>query len=165
MKKLIMLVCLAVAVGTFVFAVDSVEGYWVSIDEDGKLTGGWKIYQQDGVLYGEIQAVAGQPRDAIATEVKESYKGFPRAGKVNEMPLCNTPWIWGLKSKTPGVWAGGSIIDPKDGKMYKCKIRFRPADGKKYKVDTLEMRGEIGLGIGRSQFWKKSTPEEIAQIK
>jgi len=27
------------------------------------------------------------------------------------------------------------------------------------------VRDEIGMGIGRSQFWKKSTPEEIDKIK
>ena len=164
MKKLIcaaLLLCAAAAV----FAADPVEGYWVSINEEGELTAGWHIYQKDGVLYGEILAAAGKPRDTIATAVKESYKDFPVSGAVNKMPLLGTPWIWGLTSKAAGQWANGSIIDPADGKVYKCKITFRKADGKKYKEDTLEMRGEIGLGIGRSQFWKKSTPEEIDKIK
>lgn len=164
MKKLI---CAALLLFTAaaVFAADPVEGYWVSINEEGELTAGWHIYQKDGILYGEILAAAGKPRDTIATAVKESYKDFPVSGAVNKMPLLGTPWIWGLTSKAAGQWANGSIIDPADGKVYKCKITFRKADGKKYKEDTLEMRGEIGLGIGRSQFWKKSTPEEIDKIK
>jgi uncharacterized protein (DUF2147 family) len=41
--------------------------------------------------------------------------------------------------------------------MYKCKIVFHAADGDRYKVDTLEIRGEIGLGIGRSQFWQRAS--------
>lgn len=137
MKKLI---CAALLLFTAaaVFAADPVEGYWVSINEEGELTAGWHIYQKDGVLYGEILAAAGKPRDTIATAVKESYKDFPVSGAVNKMPLLGTPWIWGLTSK---------------------------AAGKKYKEDTLEMRGEIGMGIGRSQFWKKSSPEEIDKIK
>jgi uncharacterized protein (DUF2147 family) len=61
----------------------------------------------------------------------------------------------------PGQWSGGNVVDPESGSMYKCRITFRPADGKRYKVDTLEMRGEIGLGIGRSQFWRKSTKAEV----
>lgn len=81
------------------------------------------------------------------------------------MTVVGTPWIWGLTQKSAGQWAGGNIIDPADGKVYKCKITFRAADGKKFKEDTLEMRGEIGMGIGRSQFWKRSTPEDIDQIQ
>ena len=81
------------------------------------------------------------------------------------MPLIGTPWIWGLTSKSEGQWANGNIIDPADGKVYKCKITFRKADHKKYKPDTLALRGDIGMGIGRSQFWKKSTPEEIDNIQ
>ena len=34
----------------------------------------------------------------------------------------------------------------------------------KYKEDTLEMRGEIGLGIGRIQFWTKTSLEEISNL-
>ena len=66
-----------------------------------------------------------------------------------------------LTKKAPGEWAGGNIIDPKDGKIYKCKIRRHAPDGKDYKEETLEMRGEIGLGIGRSQYWKRTDLAEI----
>lgn len=92
MKKLI---CAALLLFTAaaVFAADPVEGYWVSINEEGELTAGWHIYQKDGVLYGEILAAAGKPRDTIATAVKESYKDFPVSGTVNKMPLLGTPWI------------------------------------------------------------------------
>ena len=165
MKKSIFAALLLLAAAAGVWASDPVEGYWVSINEEGKLTAGWHIYEKDGVLYGKILAAAGKPRDTIATAVKKSYKDFPVDGTVNEMPLIGTPWIWGLQKKAAGQWAGGNIIDPADGKMYKCKITFRSADGKKYKTDTLEMRGEIGMGIGRSQFWKKSTEEEIDKIQ
>lgn len=57
------------------------------------------------------------------------------------------------------------FIDPNDGKMYKCKITFRAKDGKKYVQDTLEMRGEIGLGIGRSQFWVRTTKEDASALR
>ena len=55
MKKLI---CAALLLFTAaaVFAADPVEGYWVSINEEGELTAGWHIYQKDGVLYGRRKA-------------------------------------------------------------------------------------------------------------
>ena len=58
-----------------------------------------------------------------------------------------------MKQDGEGKWTGGSIVNPQGGKCYTCKITFHAADGKKYKQDTLEMRGEIGMGIGRSQYW------------
>jgi uncharacterized protein (DUF2147 family) len=77
------------------------------------------------------------------------------------MPVIGTPWIFGLTLERPGQWINGSIINPEDGSIYKCKITFHPADGNRYKTDTLEMRGEIGLGIGVSQFWRKSSAQEV----
>src|SRR5574344_1894802 len=156
MKKGIMLLLCVLLFTGLCFAADPVEGFWISYDEKtGKATAGWEIYLKDGVLFGEIRSLAGFSQDAKADKVKSSYKGFPKAGKVNEMTTINTPWIWGLKIEKTGVWSGGNIIDPNDGNLYKCKITYRVKDGKKYMVDTLEMRGEIGLGIGRSQFWQK----------
>lgn len=166
MKKGIALLLCALIFTGFCMASDPVEGFWISYDDEtGKQTAGWEIYSKNGVLFGEIRSLAGYPLDAKATKVKDSYKDFPRSGKVNEMTTCNTPWIWGLTQKKTGEWAGGNIIDPNDGKMYKCKINFREKNGKKYEVDTLEMRGEIGFGIGRSQFWQKATKEEASSLR
>lgn len=165
MKRIIaLLLCLAVCIG-FCFA-DVVEGYWISYDEKtGKATAGWEITQKDNLLYGKILSIAGFPQDALAVKCKDSYKGFPDSGIVNKRTTVGTTWIWGLKMEKPGVWSGGNIVNPDDGNMYKCKIVFRSADGKKYKTDVLEMRGEIGLGIGRSQFWQKATKEEAAALR
>jgi hypothetical protein len=32
-------------------------------------------------------------------------------------------------------------------------------------TDVLEMRGEIGLGIGRSQFWQKSDQQTASSLR
>jgi uncharacterized protein (DUF2147 family) len=145
---------------------DPVEGFWISVDDKtNKATAGWEIYQQGGKLYGRILSIAGFPQEAPAVTCKESYPGFPAAGKVNEMRVVGTSWIFGLTPDKAGQWSGGNVIDPNDGKMYKCKITFRPADGKRYPIDTLEMRGEIGLGIGRSQFWRRSTRTEAGGLR
>ncbi len=143
-------------------AADPVEGFWKSVDEKtGEATAFWKIYDKGGVLYGEIVKIVGKSDDTIATEAKSSYKGFPVQGDVSKMRVVGTPWIYGLSKKSEGEWAGGSIVDPKKGDLYKCKIAFRKADGKKFPQDVLEMRGEIGLGIGRSQFWQRVSESEI----
>ncbi|MDR3350079.1 MAG: DUF2147 domain-containing protein [Prevotellaceae bacterium] len=151
---------LAVCAG-FCFAADPAEGYWISVDDKGKKRSGWELYLLNGNLCGKMVSAPATPHNARASKCRESYQGFPIPGKVNEMMIVGTPWIFGLTMERPGHWTNGSVINPENGKIYKCKMTFHPADGKRYPTDVLEMRGEIGLGIGRSQFWQKSTAEEV----
>ncbi|MDR1231201.1 MAG: DUF2147 domain-containing protein [Spirochaetaceae bacterium] len=148
------------------FADDPAVGYWISVDDKtGKTTAGWELYLANGTLQGRIISLADYPADIKAALCKASYSGFPVAGKVNEMPVVGTPWIYGLKMTATGRWTQGSIIDPESGNLYKCKITYHAAGSGKYTADTLEMRGEIGLGIGRSQFWRKSTRQEASGLR
>lgn len=166
MKKLFTVCLLAIFSLSTIAAADKVEGFWKSIDEkSGKITAAWRIYQKDKVLYGEIITVPGQSDATIADRCVGPYKGFPLSGDVSKRTVIHTPFIFGLKIKQPGRWDSGNIIDPNDGKMYKCKIIFHPADGKKFKTNVLEMRGEIGFGIGRSQFWEPITEKEIQSLQ
>ena len=162
MKRVVMYVALcALSVGALL--ADPAVGFWKSVDDDsGKVTAGWEVYEKNGVLYGEIINVVGKPADAKATKCKGPYDNFPVAGKTSEMTLVNTPWIWGLSNKGSGKWKGGKIVDHESGKQYTCEITFHKTGGK-YKVDTLEMRGKIGP-FGRSQFWQRSTEEEILSL-
>ncbi|MDR0444555.1 MAG: DUF2147 domain-containing protein [Treponema sp.] len=157
MKKTFLLLIVFLVTAGFSFAADPVEGFWLSIDEkSNKVTAGWHIYQEGGKLYGKVLSSTLDKPGVIASKCKDSYPGFPVAGKISTMPVVGTPWIFGLSADKPGEWSGGNVVNPEDGKIYKCKIIFRAADGKKFSADTLEMRGEIGLGIGRSQFWQKT---------
>lgn len=166
MKKIAFLCVLTVFAAVSLQAADKVEGYWKSIDEKtGKVTAEWRIYEKNGGLFGEIIRVPEQDDATLAVNCKGPYKNFPIPGEVSKMTVINTPFIFGLRMKTPGQWEGGSIIDPGDGKMYQCKVTFRPADGKKFMTETLEMRGEIGLGIGRSQYWQRMKESEALAPK
>ena len=167
MVKKILFCCLYTFLSTAVcFAADPVEGFWISLDDKtGLQTAGWEIYVQNNVLYGKILSIYGMPQNQIAVKCKESYKGFPVSGKVNQLPVVGQPWIFGLKTDKTGYWSGGNVIDPNDGNMYQCKITFHKADGSKYKIDTLEMRGEVFLGIGRSQFWQKATRQQASSLR
>ena len=165
MKKLFVLALLAVVAAGTAFAADPAEGFWISVDEKtGKATAGWEIYIQNGKLYGRILSVAGKPQDVKADACKDSYRGFPAAGKVSEMPVVGTTWIFGLvPDGAEGKWKDGNVIDPGEGKMYGCKITFHAAGGK-FTADTLEMRGTIGP-LGRSQFWRRATRAEAAALR
>ena len=168
MKKSAIFVMVFIFLTAFCFASDPAEGFWISVDEKtGKNTAGWEIYTLGNKLYGRILSVAGYPQNVKAEKCKDSYRDFPVHGKVNQMTVVGTPWIFDLTLDRAGAgnWSGGQVIDPDSGSMYKCKIIFRPRDGKKFMDDTLEMRGEIGLGIGRSQYWRKATSEEASALR
>ena len=63
----------------------------------------------------------------------------------NKPILCLTI-IKGMK-KNGNEYEGGKVLDPKNGKLYQCKISL---DGK----DKLIVRGYIGISLlGRSQTW------------
>jgi len=170
MRKIIaLMIFLTFAAVCFAQSDDPVIGFWISVDEKtGKDTAGWQIYLQNGVLYGRILSLADEPRGTIASECKESYRGFPLTGRVNQMQVAGPPWIFGLTRRAAGDWRGGNIIDPGDGNMYQCRVMFRPAGsragGTTFQQDTLEMRGEIGLGIGRSQFWRKTDEQTASNL-
>ena len=165
MKRIVIAVVIVYFTGTACFAADPAEGYWLSVDEKtGKVTGGWEIYQEGGKLYGRLLSNAEHPQDVIAVRCKESYRGFPIAGKVNQMKVVGSPWIFGLSLDKQGQWTGGNVIDPSDGNMYKCKMIFHAAGTGKFKSDTLEMRGEIGFGIGRSQYWQKTDRQTACSL-
>ena len=165
MKKTFLLILILSLVSSLAFATDPAEGYWISVDEKtGKQTAGWEIWQEKGVLYGKILSVADNPQDAKSGGVGKSYDNFQNGVDVGTLQVTGTTWIWGLSKQKEGKWANGYIIDPESGSRYKCKITFHKADGKKYTVDTLEMRGEVGP-FGRSQFWQKSTKEEASSLR
>lgn len=166
MKKIMAVLASLLLFGTLCFAADPAEGYWLSIDEKtNEETAGWKIWQEGGKLYGKILSLAGKPLDEMTTGGKgKSYDNFMKGVDIGTLRTVGTSWIWDLTNQGEGKWANGYIIDPNDGKRYKCRITFHKADGKKYKTDTLEMRGEIGP-FGRSQFWKASTEEGASSLR
>ena len=135
MKKIIILFLIIFVVTGICFAADPVEGFWISFDEKtGEATAGWHIYVEGDKLYGKMLSFTNKSKGLIAINCKDTYPDFPIVGKVSEMPYLETPWIYGLTSTKTGEWSGGNIIDPKDGKHYKCKtiLQWRgaqPANG------------------------------------
>jgi uncharacterized protein (DUF2147 family) len=142
---------------------DPAEGFWLFFDErTGLAVTGWQVYQEGGKLHGKMLSTTIAHAENNA---RDSYPNFPIPGRVSEMPLLGTPWVFGLTMQRPGVWSGGNIIHPRDGRMFRCRITFHPADGRRFMVDTLELRGEIGLRIGRSQFLQRTDQETASSLQ
>jgi uncharacterized protein (DUF2147 family) len=147
------------------FADDPAEGFWLSVDQKtGKIESGWEIYQHDGNLLGRLLSGLGVSASDKAVKCKESYPDFPLAGKVNQLFKLGTPWIFGLNMESPGRWINGHVIDPSNGSIYKCSITYHPADGKKFKQEALEIRGQL-LFFSGSQYWRRATREEADALQ
>ncbi|MDR2480905.1 MAG: DUF2147 domain-containing protein [Spirochaetaceae bacterium] len=156
--KRFLLFAVSLCITALCFA-DPAEGYWLSLDsKTNKPNAGWYVYVKDSVLYGKMLSSPGSAKDKVASNCKSSYKNYPLSGDVSKMKIFNEVlWVYGLKMSKTGVWDGGTIIDPqsKNGASYSCTITFHAADGKKYKVDTLEVYGGLGP-VGRTSIWQRT---------
>ena len=164
MKKLLLLVT-SLLFSAALFAADPAVGIWKSVDDKtGKVTAIWKIYEENGMLFGTIAATTDAPQDIIASACKTSYKDFPVSGPVNKMKTVGTPWIFNMKRESEGNWKDGNIIDPSNGKMYGCVIKYLKAGDKHKKITatgpTLAMAGTVGP-IQVFQYWQPASEADI----
>ncbi|MDB5835421.1 MAG: hypothetical protein JWR14_5251 [Caballeronia sp.] len=120
----------------------SPTGLWQTIDDK---TGQPKALVQivedgDGTLTGKILTGLGSNDDPNrrCTACTDSRKDQLMKG----MTIIN-----GMKSDGD-TWDGGQILDPENGKLYKCKMHLDDGGQK------LVVRGYIGVSLlGRSQTW------------
>jgi uncharacterized protein (DUF2147 family) len=117
-------------------------GRWRTFDDStGKAQSLVVIWQDGGKLYGRIDKL-------IDPDPKTPDQSCTRCeGDAKGKPLIGLRILWAL-SRDGAQWSGGRILDPDNGKIYKCSIALED-DGKKLKV-----RGYIGLSLlGRTQYW------------
>ncbi len=119
-------------------ASQSPVGTWTTVhDETGEKKSHVTIYEKDGKLYGSITKLLIKLENTNCQECK---------GALKDKPLVGLVIIQGLK-KVGHEWTGGSILDPKNGKTYKCTISLE-GDNK------LKVRGYLGFSmLGRTQYW------------
>ena len=124
------------------FADGSPVGLWKNIDDvSGKPKALVRISENDGVLQGRIEKLF-RPEDQ-----DQNPKCVKCEGANKDQPILGLMFMWGLK-KDGDEYAGGEILDPDNGKVYKSKLKLAE-DGRK-----LTVRGYIGIPmLGRSQTW------------
>ena len=139
MKKVILSITfLLIAITGF---SQTVIGKWKTIDDEtGKAKSIVEIYEKSGKIYGRILE--------ILEEENRNRKCDLCTGIEKDKPILGMVIIKGL-TKDGDEYSGGKILDPKNGKQYKCYITL---DGK----DKLKVRGYIGISLlGRTQTWAR----------
>jgi uncharacterized protein (DUF2147 family) len=117
----------------------SVIGKWKTIDDEtGQAKSIVEVYENAGKIYGKVIEIFDVVhKNDVCKECSGADKNKPIQGMVI---------LRGL-SKDDDEYNGGKIIDPKNGKTYKCSMSLESKD-------KLKIRGYIGFSlIGRSQYW------------
>ncbi|MGE0350630.1 DUF2147 domain-containing protein [Hydrogenophaga sp.] len=124
------------------FAQMSPVGLWKTIDDDTKKEKSLvRIKEANGVYSGTIEKLLdpAAKQDAVCDKCTDERKDKPILGMTILRNLRQS-------ADDKGVYDGGDIVDPNNGKVY--RTRLKPVeDGKK-----LEMRGYIGP-FYRTQVW------------
>ncbi len=140
--KIVATIALTLAGGA-ALAQASPAGLWRTIDDDGKTEKSLvRITDDAGTFSGKVEKIANPARqDARCDDCSDARKGQPVLGMTI---------LQGVKANASeaGLWDGGEILDPNNGKTY--KVRMKPVDGGR----RLEVRGYIGAPLlGRTQTW------------
>ncbi len=122
----------------------SPAGWWKTIDDDtGKAKSVVYIVEKDGVLTGMVVSIIpdpGKTPDPVCDKCEGERKGKPIKGMTI---------MWGLR-KDGDEWSGGRVLDPENGKTYKCWVEV--VDGGAH----LKVRGYVGVSLfGRTQYWQR----------
>lgn len=135
-KTFFTLVLLVIAVSV---NAQSIFGKWESVDDKtGEKKSVIEIYEKDGKAYGKVFGIIDQSkRDGVCENCK---------GEKKDKPVLGMVIIEGLKQKG-NEYKGGTILDPENGKEYKCKIWLDENDKNK-----LNVRGYVAF-FYRTQQW------------
>jgi hypothetical protein len=123
----------------------SPAGLWQTVDEDTKQPTGWfLISNHDGVYAGIIAKMflnPGENPNVVCDQCKDDRHDHPWLG---------LEIIRGMAQESADKFGGGTILDPRDGKVYHATMKLTP-DGQ-----TLVVRGYLGVELlGQNQYWTR----------
>ena len=139
--RILLLIALGL-ISTLAAAAENPVGLWRTIDDkSGKEKSLVRVTESNGQLQLTIEKIFREPGEE-PNPLCDKCPGEKKNKPVIGMQIGN-----GLK-KDGDVWSGGEILDPQNGKTYKCKVWLEDK-GKK-----LNVRGFIGVSVlGRTQVW------------
>ena len=122
-----------------VLVAQSPVGLWKTIDDNtGDVKSHVEVYKKNGKFYGKVVKLTAAATTDICIDCP---------GDKNGANLIDLDILWDLKPYRD-YWSYGKIVDPANGKVYKCSVWLED--------NELKVRGYIGFSlIGRTQTWKK----------
>lgn len=116
-----------------------VFGKWKTIDdESGKEKSIVEIYEDNGKIYGKIVEILTEKKQAVCSKCE---------GEKKDQPVLGMQIIDGLE-KDDDVFNGGTILNPSNGKVYKCRLKLED------NPNILQVRGYIAF-FYKTQYWKR----------
>ena len=141
MKKTILLPFLIIT--SFVFAQSTVIGKWKTIDDNtGEPRSIVDVFERGGKVYGKITKLFRKPGEDPDPLCDDCETDDPRYLKK----IIGMEIIEGL-IKDDDEYGDGNILDPENGKVYRCKIWVEDKQ--------LKVRGYLGP-FYRTQSWLKA---------
>ena len=134
-------------------AAASPLGLWKTIDDETRQPRALvEISERDGVLSGRIVKLFRAPGEDPAPRCKECR------GERHDQPVLGMTILWGMR-RDGAAWDGGEILDPEEGKTYRCTLQTAAGD-------RLEVRGYIGISLlGRTQVWLRAAQPDQASAR
>ena len=126
----------------------SPAGLWQAVDSDTKEPTGWFLIAEHNGIYDGIIArmflKPGEDPNTVCDKCKDDRKDHTWLG---------LEIIRGMKPEGEAKYGDGTILDPRDGKIYKATMKVTP-DGQ-----TLIVRGYLGFELlGNNQYWTRLPP-------
>lgn len=144
-RLFVMVIFVGCMTNIYALTTSSPIGYWKTIDDvTGQAKSIIQIYAtSDQTLSGKVVQIFPKPGED-QNKVCEACKGDKHNQKIVGMVILEGMKLNGDK------WDGGHILDPKNGKTYRCTFKLIKNGA------NLEVRGYIGVSVfGRSQVWER----------
>jgi hypothetical protein len=128
-------------------------GLWQKLDDDKKPVGWFLFVDHNGVFEGHFAKLFPEPGEApnpVCSKCTDDRKGAPLLG----LPFVREMKRTGLK------YEGGTVLDPRDGKIYTAQMTLDPAK------QTLTLRGYV-LGmpfLGKDDVWHRLPDTAYKQL-
>ena len=120
----------------------TIFGNWLSKNKDtGTIDSVIKVYKKDGKVVAKIIEIKDTSRQDAVCELCE--------GRNKNKPILGLIILTGIE-KQDDEWSGGTILDPRNGKVYQCYIKL-------VKPNKLKLRGYIGISLfGKTAYWERA---------